>query len=527
MAREPCLHIQGRLLEVNSHDPFSTRLNSNISLFQVAMTSSKLLALPREVRDIILKKYVTMADGYVYSFSTNSLRHANGDRIDLSLASTCRQLGHEMRGLALRTNRIHFSTYCSEETQVPAETFHFANEQKLSTQYILTRELVSKLLTPTMARSVTQHYPILAPILETWSRPSNRVHGPQSSYGIAPSLWADFVLCMLEFLSSHPDFLTEASTIPGFTNFFIANKAMEVVHAPHDPWEIPSSKELDAVSGVFGGEPISFTDHIKYSYSAAALAIRFFKSITGQTRAQFRHVVLHEDYESIARPASHARGLIPFCKENHKLRIERPVKLWQTAMPIDKRSYSYYFMDDRWQDMRGPPIEEVRNDKLTSRTISRAVGEWIVEAHLLLSLGMPQESFTLVLDGEPTPEKSTTVFDIIQRDIAWQTALDISYKRGSLPTPSWADRRTQIGYMYEALPALIKDISQDSSLIRCNFDPGSPQDAEALAVAHGRWSLERWTNAWTSHEPQEFETDPPLPPWHELKWQRVLLGRRW
>ncbi|EFQ87693.1 hypothetical protein PTT_16707 [Pyrenophora teres f. teres 0-1] len=47
---------------------------------------------------------------------------------------------------------------------------------------------------------------------------------------------------------------------------------------------------------------------------------------------------------------------------------------------------------------------------------------WIMEALALPSLGMPAQAFTLVLDGNPTPEATSRVFEIAQRDAEWQTA---------------------------------------------------------------------------------------------------------
>ena len=43
---------------------------------------------------------------------------------------------------------------------------------------------------------------------------------------------------------------------------------------------------------------------------------------------------------------------------------------------------------------------------------------------------MPQDTnaFTLVLEGEPTPKRSSEVFrQVVQRDAAWQAALDQSF----------------------------------------------------------------------------------------------------
>lgn len=126
------------------------------NLLPVVAMTSKLLTILRELRDIILEHYVATDDGYAYNFLTNQLRKASGDRIDLSLSLTCRQLAYELRGLALRTNKAHFSTFFSEETRVPAEIFQAVTTYKSGIHYDLVKKVASRLLTPAMKLSVVQ-----------------------------------------------------------------------------------------------------------------------------------------------------------------------------------------------------------------------------------------------------------------------------------------------------------------------------------------------------------------------------------
>lgn len=72
---------------------------------------------------------------------------------------------------------------------------------------------------------------------------------------------------------------------------------------------------------------------------------------------------------------------------------------------------------------------------------------------------------------------------VVHGDIGWQKALDLCYDRGLLPS-TWLDRRLRNGFLYDALPDAIRAISQESSLIRCNFDPGLAQDPKAFVAAH-------------------------------------------
>lgn len=166
--------------------------------------------------------------------------------------------------------------------------------------------------------------------------------------------------------------------------------------------------------------------------------------------------------------------------------------------------------------------DTLKDDRLRAAAITDSVGEWIVEALLLPTLRMPKHSLTLVLDGDPIPEATTAAFDVVQRDAVWQTTLVISYERGLLPQPSWMRRRIKTGYMYESFPSAVKNLSKTSLLVRCNFDPGEAYDVEAVVERNGGKSAEEWKQAWAEHKVQEFQTEEPLPPWHVLKWQRVL-----
>ena len=32
------------------------------------------------------------------------------------------------------------------------------------------------------------------------------------------------------------------------------------------------------------------------------------------------------------------------------------------------------------------------------------------------------------------------------------------------------------------------------------------------------WSVQEWEKDWTTHETTSYQTEPPLPPWHVLRW---------
>jgi len=80
---------------------------------------SRLLSLPRELRDEIYTYYLQEPGGYVHSPSTNKLRCSNGQIIDFSLMWTCKMVASEMRDLPLRVNEVVFRP--SQEIKISPE----------------------------------------------------------------------------------------------------------------------------------------------------------------------------------------------------------------------------------------------------------------------------------------------------------------------------------------------------------------------------------------------------------------------
>lgn len=224
----------------------------------------------------------------------------------------------------------------------------------------------------------------------------------------------------------------------------------------------------------------------KYFLSAASIAIEFLERIPVQ-RTNIRDIILDEKDPCGNYWECHGLGLIDFCKENPGLRIERRVNVWRNIWPIDSTDYQPEMGWDR-DDREG-----ISEENFTER-----VARWIVEALALVPAGMPRGSFTLVLNGDPAPEKCTQLFRKVQRDAAWQIALDESFDRGHLPPETaYHERRRIWGYIYEGFPQALQEISAGTCrAIRANFDVGEPWDAEAMIEAHREWTLSDWALKW-------------------------------
>jgi hypothetical protein len=78
--------------------------------------TSRLLALPWELRDEIYAYTLFEAEGYHHKPVTSKLRLVNGEAIDLALMYVCKQIAEKSTDLALEVNRLSFETYCQSES---------------------------------------------------------------------------------------------------------------------------------------------------------------------------------------------------------------------------------------------------------------------------------------------------------------------------------------------------------------------------------------------------------------------------
>ncbi|KAL0765338.1 hypothetical protein CaCOL14_012087 [Colletotrichum acutatum] len=109
-------------------------------------------------------------------------------------------------------------------------------------------------------------------------------------------------------------------------------------------WVIPSNEVLEDMASCLDVDindscrlagAMTTKDRSNYRFSAAAAAICFLPSMPEELRGHLRRIILDEDRQAVAKQQCHALGLIPFCKENPGLRIERRVNLWRNALLPD------------------------------------------------------------------------------------------------------------------------------------------------------------------------------------------------
>ncbi|KAH0423458.1 hypothetical protein CcaCcLH18_12155 [Colletotrichum camelliae] len=518
------------------------------------------LALPREIRDAIYEHYVAIPSGYVCDpgrFAASVLERnatdvrkiniagllkgANDQPIDLNLSYTCRLIATEMYGMALRINPITFTTVYSDDLRMIAMRF-----DNLMARLGLYRQDLFYTACHTIAEKEAYHelkatYPQFAFLLDTIREE------PDPSDG---GFERDSDLCMLESFGEAPSLLSKLHR-EGLRHVACLDAGRDACRRwairhdydrvagmhdfggmakdPSEFWDIPQYSRLQAMAAYWThGEDTdriedvtTKRDRVKHRFSAAAAAVLFMKSCDRALRMQLRKIIVHEDRTAVGHPARHAQGLIPFCQENPLLVVERRVDLWRNAIqsePHYRRTMSHpmsgYVFDRRWV--------------IESEDFSEKILSWIVEALALAPAGMPVKSFSLILDAEPASHLMTQMFQaIVQHDAAWQQAWDKSVKRGIIKEPFWLGGRWRVdwyaSYTFKHLPQALRDIAEEKSVVRCNFDIGEPWDFERFVREHKGWSHANWARGWgKEHEPKNWKTESPLPSWKSIMEENLL-----
>jgi hypothetical protein len=176
------------------------------------------------------------------------------------------------------------------------------------------------------------------------------------------SAWAGQKWFRSDFPTTMPRWLSETYRLPGDNEL----SSIEADLNPAETYRFHSDND-----------PTEF----QWFFSAASLAIRFLGTLHRTQRKHLRTLILDEDDKAVHNPETHARGLIKFCQENSKLRIERRVGFWHHTFPSRWGAYLYRSW---WQD-----------DSFSFSHFMVPMVEWILETSKLPALGMPPGSYTL------------------------------------------------------------------------------------------------------------------------------------
>ncbi|KAI4623519.1 hypothetical protein J4E80_003329 [Alternaria sp. BMP 0032] len=336
---------------------------------------SLLFRLPRELRDEVYHYYVLEEDGYHHDATSDKLRQASGRPINLSLQYTCKKTATEMKGLALQVNRVTFRT----KLEVP-------EPDSVCSNALLWNHLLCERERP-LRRMFEWSYTLVT--LEAIQR-LRELH-PDST--AAEQIEKAFIRMgdRIHWLSPDGRIVHEDLEYPNQTV-----QALMLGWRP-DPWRMPDRAEFDTIFEFLPRPPAIVEDFDRgwylddTYYSATAVTIRFLERLPPATRTHLRNITIQENEIGEAHRQTHARGLIPFCCENLKLRIERRVDV-----------FHQHFLSERMGLEDG--IEEI--------------APWFVETKFLKRLGMPPDSFRLVLHG-PTPRASQRLSDLLIKLAIW------------------------------------------------------------------------------------------------------------
>lgn len=224
---------------------------------------------------------------------------------------------------------------------------------------------------------------------------------------------------------------------------------------------------------------------------------------------------------SVNYPECHVMGLIPFCRENPSLRIERRVDLWRNCF-VSARSYDFPLKPEQfltcWEHHEDPNTSSISADHVVL-----PVAKWMMEA----SLPIIPKAITLVLDGGPSPGHMTDIFQVaVQRDAAWQIALD-----RATCSPDWSPerrfwKRRMSAYLFDGFPELLESMRKKDPdcRVRCNFYPGDPwTDDEIVEIAKANKDSDEFEWEHNMMRPGlTFTPPPPLPDFHSLKEDYVF-----
>jgi hypothetical protein len=191
---------------------------------------------------------------------------------------------------------------------------------------------------------------------------------------------------------------------------YVAKTQRQILQWKPELWWIPDRTQLNAVLQFLPAWPTEIPDPVlAYDYvprmyfSAAAVAIRSLERLSPSVRNHLRSIVIQEDHPSVALSKTHSQGLIPFCLANPHLRIERRVNVWSTEFVYRTNFFALHV-----------------------REIINLIATWINEVKVLYQMGMPADSFTLVLHG-PSKHASQQLSEAVVRAAIWhEGALEIA-----------------------------------------------------------------------------------------------------
>jgi len=488
--------------------------------------------LPRELRDIVYEPYLPDTES-TYDAKTHKFTITSQGANDMSLGFTCHTILEELLCRAFEVNLTFHAAFVHTPRESDDQWVDDIGHILLYKEDIVD-EMARGFLTEAGEEEIAACYPQFQPILSAWRLNRDGTWFSKGyDWGEAPSIYRDFIQHTLTVLAKHPDFAaddvdwTDALRIPSDGQTPSRN-LLDLTNLQSKLWSIPTNGDFMhtvSISG-FPTENTDYPNTIRYPFSAAAIAIRFLNFLPQGLRKQIQRLRLVENRTSIAHPECHMRGLIPFCIDMPKLRIERRVSIWKTASachhPYPWRNERRVYVREGRQEGKKKPKRNRRiwpgwsndpsfDDWWTARllpegqSVTKAIAPWIIEADALESLGMPAGVCTLVFKGDTAlyPHLAHNMFNnVIQRDAAWQMAMNLMFTTENSDSSQieWFSKRRGLGYFYEKFPVLLQQMTAGTGHFKCDFDLGVEQDARTVARGLPFYASPQWNWLWRHHQ---------------------------
>ncbi|CAH0048245.1 unnamed protein product [Clonostachys solani] len=445
------------------------------------LPSPCLTGLPIEVRLQIYQLYFHCPGGLLYSHDSQKLHAKDPDeKFEVSLIFTCRTIAAETQGLPFEFNTITFTTGCHIKNYSHAGEYSRILHA-LSTQRFKVLCYMRPAISEEIYEEVTSRFPRFTPVLDAIRQHPPLEGGDNWNWISEISRWGDVpfhtreatvLTCQLALLLMEKEAVAAvARFLQGHPDLPPHNDPLRILTIDHKPWDIPSESELrrleaalhdqsrgdsawaQGVKKVHGAWRSSSQHPRPYHFSAATTAIQFLRQMSVEQRMHLRNIVLREDSKSVAYPACHARGLIPFCQQNPHLHIERRVSLFGNILEVPDGLF--------------PAETRSRSD------LSKALAVWLAEAMDLGPAGMPPNAFSFVLDDDQAPDRARITFDrVFQRSLTTQLHFEALYERSGQETRDFFQMTKNELYILDGFPRAIEELFRNNGILRCSFSPG-------------------------------------------------------
>ncbi|KAI7763623.1 hypothetical protein LZL87_010678 [Fusarium oxysporum] len=246
-------------------------------------------------------------------------------------------------------------------------------------------------------------------------------------------------------------------------------------------------------------------------------------------RTLIRTLLLHEDLPSVHLPSRHTQGLVPLLKENPLLRVERRASVFGCVASQRRDAIRVLINIEEGEEMLPHP-------KVLNRDFEANIYYWLLDTLTVVGSGLDTKRFTFVLEAGKYSDYCSELFQrAIQTDISKSKAWKICLETGLLASlrPTRIDENTARYAKDPRFEKLIELLGNQTSIFRCDFNPGVPLDVDTLVedakVRLGEDISDKWVSDWR-HDfvPMSYELyyDMMVAPNYEFQTRQELIESR-